>query len=87
MQENSACMAGFCCDLLKINDLSQQSHKSALFLDLYLALPSWHLCHELVQIGEQALQQANWPARYPSTRSQEISACRADLMPCVQGLC
>ncbi len=69
-------MAGFWRDLFKINDLSRQSHKSVFFLDLYLALPSWHRCHELEQIGEQALQQANWPARYPSTRSQEISACR-----------
>jgi hypothetical protein len=83
MQQNSACMAGFCGDLLEIKDLSRQSHKSVFFLDLYLARSPWRMCHDLKQIGEQALQQAIWPARYPSTRSQEISACRADLMPYV----
>lgn len=76
-------MAGFYCDLLEINDLLRQSHKSVFFLDLYLARSPWRMCHDLKQIGEQALQQAICPARYQCTTPQEISACRADLIPCV----
>jgi hypothetical protein len=45
-------MAGFWRDLLKINDLSQEMHKSAFFLDLYLAMRSWRKCNDLKQIGE-----------------------------------